>query len=142
MVRTHFFDDFLLYAAWSAGVRQVVLLAAGMDTRAFRLSWPSVTRLYELDRPEVLTTKEEILAQTGASPACQRRLIGADLRHLSWSEALLRVGYEPQESSVWLMEGLLFYMHQTAVGNPLGVVGTLAPLPTASWALTSSIKIL
>jgi methyltransferase (TIGR00027 family) len=109
VVRTHFFDDFLLYASWGAGVRQVVLLAAGMDARAFRLSWAPGTRLYELDRPEALITKEEILAQTGVSPACQRRLIGADLvGHPSWSEALLRAGYEPQEPSAWLMEGLLF----------------------------------
>jgi O-methyltransferase involved in polyketide biosynthesis len=78
-VRTRFFDDFLLYASRGTGVRHIVLLAAGMDARAFRLSWPPGTHLYELDRPEVLTIKEEILVQTGASPACQRRLIEADL---------------------------------------------------------------
>ncbi len=126
VVRTRFFDDFLLYASWGAGVRQVVLLAAGMDARAFRLSWPPGTRLYELDRPELLATKEEILAHTGARPACQRRLIGADLGRLSWSEALLRAGYESREPSLWLMEGLLFYMSATAAGQLLGVVGTLA----------------
>src|SRR5919199_1231509 len=78
VVRTRFFDDFLLYACWGARVRQVVLLAAGMDARAFRLNWPSGTRLYELDQPEVLTAKDEILTGTGALPACERRVIGAD----------------------------------------------------------------
>jgi methyltransferase (TIGR00027 family) len=63
VVRTRFFDDFLLYACWGAGVRQVVLLAAGMDARAFRLNWPPGTRLYELDRPEVLAAKEEVIAR-------------------------------------------------------------------------------
>jgi methyltransferase (TIGR00027 family) len=126
VVRTRFFDDFLRYASWGAGVRQVVLLAAGMDSRAFRLSWAPGTRLYELDRPEVLATKEEILAHTGARPACQRRLIGADFGHPSWAEALLRAGYESREPSLWLMEGLLFYMSATVAGQLLGVVGTLA----------------
>jgi len=99
VIHMRFFDDFLLYACRGAGVKQVVLLAAGMDARAFRLSLPPGTCLYELDRPEALITKEEILAQTGVSPACQRRLIGADLGHPSWAEALLRAGYEPQEPS-------------------------------------------
>jgi len=63
VVRTRFFDDFLHYACWGAGMRQVVLMAAGMDSRAFRLNWPPGTRLYELDRPEVLATKEEVIAR-------------------------------------------------------------------------------
>jgi methyltransferase (TIGR00027 family) len=126
VVRTRFFDDFLLYAAWGAGVRQTVLLAAGMDARAFRLSWPPGTRLYELDQPEVLNAKDEILAHRGAQPACKRHVIGVDLGRPSWSKALLNAGYEGQEPSVWLMEGLLFYMPETAVRNLLDVAGTLA----------------
>jgi methyltransferase (TIGR00027 family) len=126
VVRTRFFDDFLLYACWGAGVRQVVLLAAGMDARAFRLNWPSGTRLYELDRPEVVDAKDEVLARAGAKPACERRTIGVDLGRPSWSDALLGAGYEVREPSVWLMEGLLFYMSESAVRDLLGVASTLA----------------
>src|SRR5215207_4963102 len=68
VVRTRFFDDFLLHASWCTGARQVVLLAAGMDARAFRLDWPPGTRLYELDRPEVIDAKDEIIADAGARP--------------------------------------------------------------------------
>jgi methyltransferase (TIGR00027 family) len=126
VVRTRFFDDFLLYACWGAGVRQVVLMAAGMDARAFRLNWPPGTRLYELDRPEVLAAKDEVLARAGVRPACERRTIGADLGRSSWSEALLKAGYEAREPSVWLMEGLLFYMSGATVRRLLGTMGALA----------------
>ena len=76
VIHMRFFDDFLLYACRGAGVRQVVLLAAGMDARAFRPNWPPDTRLYELDPPEVL-------ARAGVQPACERRTIGGDLGHSS-----------------------------------------------------------
>lgn len=97
-----------------------------MDTRAFRLNWPPGTRLYELDRPEVLAAKEEVLARAGARSACERRPIGADLGGPSWSEALLETGYEAQAPSVWLIEGLLFYMSGAAVRRLLGTTGALA----------------
>src|ERR687894_2064648 len=71
VIRTRFFDDFLLDACRRLGVRQVVLAAAGMDIRAFRLNWPSRTRLYEMDLPEVLDTKEDVLGRVGAKPACE-----------------------------------------------------------------------
>ncbi len=92
VVHTRFFDDFLLYACWGAGVRQIVLMAAGMDARAFRLDWPAGTRLYELDRPQVLAAKDDVLARVGAQPACERRTVGADLgrpscRRRSWRPA-------------------------------------------------------
>ena len=126
VIRTRFFDDFLLYACWGTGVRQVVLLAAGMDARAFRLNWPPDTRLYELDRPEVLAAKDEALTHADARPACERRTIGADLGRSSWAEALSNAGYEAQEPSVWLMEGLLFYMSEVTVRRLLGTTGALA----------------
>jgi methyltransferase (TIGR00027 family) len=126
VVRTRFFDDFLLRGSRSAGGRQVVLLAAGMDARAFRLSWPPGMRLYELDRPEVLKAKEEVVARVGAQPSCERRVVGADLAHPSWSEALLEAGYEPREPSVWLAEGLLFYIPEAAVRGLLDHAGAFA----------------
>lgn len=130
VVRTRFFDDFLRYACWGAGMRQVVLMAAGMDSRAFRLNWPPGTRLYELDRPEVLAAKEEVIARAGARPACERRVVGANLGRASWSEALSNAGYEAQAPSVWLMEGLLFYLGGSTVRRLLGTTGALATPPS------------
>src|SRR5215217_2017991 len=126
VIRTRFFDDFLLSSCLSTGARQIVLLAAGMDARAFRISWPPQTRLYELDRPEVLAAKETVITRTGARPACERHAIGADLGRPSWSEALLEAGYEAREPSVWLVEGLLFYMSEAAVHLLLDAVRALA----------------
>lgn len=127
VVRTRFFDDFLLRACRDGGARQVVLLAAGMDARAFRLPWPPGTRLYELDRPEVLVAKEEVLARLGARATCERCAIGVDLvEGASWTRALLDAGYEAREPSVWLAEGLLFYLTEPSVHALLDAVGGLA----------------
>jgi methyltransferase (TIGR00027 family) len=126
VVRTRFFDDFLLRASWDAGARQVVLLAAGMDARAFRLGWPPGTRLYELDQPEVIDAKDAVASSAGAHPTCERRAIGVDLGRPSWSEALMSAGYEAQERSVWLAEGLLFYMTEAAARALLGGASVLA----------------
>jgi methyltransferase (TIGR00027 family) len=127
VVRTRFFDDFLLHASWGTGARQVVLLAAGMDARAFRLDWPPRTRLYELDRPEVIDAKDAIASSAGAHPTCERWAIGVDLGRPSWPEALLSADeYEAQEPSVWLAEGLLFYMTEAATRTLLGGASVLA----------------
>jgi methyltransferase (TIGR00027 family) len=115
VIRTRFFDDFLLRRSWSAEARQIVILAAGMDARAFRLDWPTHTRLYELDRPEIFAAKEPIVTRSGAQATCERHAIGVDLKRPSWSQALLNAGYEPQKQSAWLIEGLLFYMTEASV---------------------------
>jgi methyltransferase (TIGR00027 family) len=109
VIRTRFFDDFLQRVAIEEGVRQIVLLAAGLDTRAFRLHWPEQCRLFELDRPSVLDYKEQILEAVGAQPACARQLIRVDLT-ASWTEVLLSAGFDPRQPSVWLLEGFLFYI--------------------------------
>lgn len=126
VIRTRFFDDFLLQSCWSDRVGQIVLLAAGMDARAFRLDWPPGTRLYELDRPEVLAAKHDTIARAGAQPTCERRTIEADLEGPSWPSALLEAGYEAQEPSVWLVEGLLFYMNEPVVRTFLEETSALA----------------
>ena len=125
VIRTRFFDDFLLDACRRLEVRQVVLAAAGLDTRAFRLDWPYRTRLYEMDLPEVLDTKEDVIDRAGAKPNCERRTIRVDLRGTSWPETLLASGYRPERPSVWLIEGLLFYLTRTAVHGLLEKVGAL-----------------
>jgi methyltransferase (TIGR00027 family) len=125
VIRTRFFDDFLLDSCRRLGVRQVVLPAAGLDTRAFRLHWPSGTRLYEMDQPEVLDAKKGMIDGAGARPGCERRTVGVDLKEESWPEALRGAGYKEEEPSVWLIEGLLFYLSRTAVNGLLEKVGEL-----------------
>jgi methyltransferase (TIGR00027 family) len=125
VIRTRFFDDFLLDACRRLGVRQVVLAAAGLDTRAFRLNWPPQVCLYEMDLPEVLDAKEEVIEAAGAKASCERRTIRVDLSQETWPEALLAVGYQPERPSVWLIEGLLFYLTRAAVHGLLGKVGAL-----------------
>ena len=107
-IRTRFLDEYLLTAC-AAGCRQVVVLAAGLDTRAFRLAWPKGVRLFELDLPEVFTFKEQVLARQSARPACQRIVVEADLRE-EWSAPLIQASFRPDEPTAWLAEGILLYL--------------------------------
>jgi methyltransferase (TIGR00027 family) len=125
VIRTCFFDDFLEDACRGSGVCQVVLAAAGMDTRAFRLDWPSQTRMYEMDLPEVLDAKDKMVEEAGAKPNCERRTVGVDLQQEAWPEALLAAGYRPERPSVWVIEGLLFYLTRAAVHGLLQKVSAL-----------------
>ena len=111
-IRTRFFDDWLGDVT-RQGIRQVVLVAAGMDTRAFRLTWPAGTRLWELDRPELLAAKRKLLDGAGAQPSCQRDEVGVDLASDAWPEQLRQAGFQPNLRSVWLAEGLLVYLGAT-----------------------------
>jgi methyltransferase (TIGR00027 family) len=108
IIRTRFYDDYLIAAA-EAGCRQVVLLAAGLDTRAYRLPWPGGVRLYELDLPEVLAFKERVLAEQGAVARCERTAVPADLRE-DWPALLTAAGFDPSARTAWLVEGLLVYL--------------------------------
>jgi methyltransferase (TIGR00027 family) len=124
IIRTRFFDDYLL-AACAAGCRQVVLLAAGLDTRAFRLAWSEGVRLFELDLPEVLAFKEGVLATQGAVARCQRAVLAVDLRG-DWPAELTRAGLEPAEPTAWLAEGLLIYLSAEKAARLLTAVGALS----------------
>jgi methyltransferase (TIGR00027 family) len=110
--RTRFFDAYF-YAAADAGVRQVVIPAAGLDSRAYRLAWPNGTVVYELDQPQVLEFKSEVLSRSGESPTAERREIPVDLRE-NWQGALLDSGLDTTAPSAWLAEGLLIYLPATA----------------------------
>ena len=107
-VRTRFFDDFFLDAA-RAGVRQAVILASGLDTRAYRLPWPAGTVVYEIDQPEVVEFKTRTLAGLGAEPTAQRRTVAIDLRN-DWAKALKEKGFDPAAPTAWSAEGLLVYL--------------------------------
>jgi methyltransferase (TIGR00027 family) len=125
-IRARFFDDLLQRSVGDDRVRQVVLLAAGLDTRAFRLSWPEGTRLFELDQPQLLDEKARILAEVGAAPSCERIPVGVDLAQESWPERLRSVGFVPQQPGVWLLEGVLFYLEENSVLQVLGHMSALA----------------
>jgi methyltransferase (TIGR00027 family) len=107
-LRTRFLDDFL-FDSCQAGCRQVVLLGAGLDARAYRLSWPEGVRLFELDTDDVLSFKERVISGRQASPRCQRVAIASDLRD-DWPAILRRAGFDPQQPTAWLAEGLLRYL--------------------------------
>lgn len=131
VIRARFFDDFVLDSCRRLGMHQVVLAAAGLDTRAFRLDWPSQTKLYEMDLPEVLDTKEEVIGKAGARPNCERLTVGVDLREATWPEALVARGYRPERKSVWLIEGLLYYLTRPAVHRLLDKVRSLTAADSA-----------
>ncbi len=106
--RTAFFDDFFMGAA-DAGVRQVVILASGLDARAWRLPWPDGTVVYELDQPKVLEFKTGTLRQHGAEPTAKLVTIPIDLRQ-DWPKALQEAGFDPTRPSAWSAEGLVRYL--------------------------------
>ena len=110
--RTRYFDHYFRRAA-DAGVRQVVILAAGLDSRAYRLEWPAATTIFELDRPQVLDFKREVLTGHGAQLNAERREIAIDLRE-DWPQALRDSGFDPAKPSAWIAEGLLIYLPAAA----------------------------
>jgi methyltransferase (TIGR00027 family) len=130
VIRTRFFDDFLQGLSHQEASQQVVFLAPGLDTRAFRLDWSAQTNLYELDQPEVFAYKEPILNAAGAQAICERHIIQADLT-VPWKDKLLQTGFDPQKPAVWLLEGFLFYLPNAAIACILDDVTSLAS--AGSW---------
>jgi methyltransferase (TIGR00027 family) len=144
-VRTRFFDDVLTEAA-DAGVRQVVILASGLDTRAYRLPWPAGTRVFELDQPSVIEFKTRVLADAGVTPTATRIAVGVDLRD-DWPTALQDNGFDADAPTAWIAEGLLIYLppeaqdrlldHVSALSAPGSVLATEHMDPkalTGEWA--------
>ncbi|MCT7362002.1 class I SAM-dependent methyltransferase [Mycolicibacterium llatzerense] len=134
--RTKYFDTYFQSAA-AAGVRQIVLLAAGLDSRAYRLDWPAGTTIYELDQPQVLEFKREVLAGIGDEPKAERREIAVDLRD-DWQTALTDAGFDPTQPSAWIAEGLLIYLPATAQGQLFAGIDALAA--PGSWVAVEEGK--
>jgi methyltransferase (TIGR00027 family) len=122
VLRTRFMDDRIREAV-ADGYRQVVLVAAGMDSRAFRLEWPDGVTVWELDRPELLALKTELLGE--AEPVCDRVPLGVDLAH-SWAEELLAAGFDPATPTLWSVEGLFYYLDESAVRHILREITALS----------------
>ncbi|MEV4759936.1 class I SAM-dependent methyltransferase [Micromonospora sp. NPDC049559] len=123
-VRTRFYDEFFLDAA-NSGITQVVILAAGLDSRAYRLPWPTGTVVYEVDQPRVIEFKTRTLAELGAAPTADRRVVAVDLRD-DWSAALRTAGFQPALPSAWSAEGLLGYLPPEAQDRLLDTVTELS----------------
>jgi methyltransferase (TIGR00027 family) len=125
VLRTRYFDDFLQRITRQETIRQIVMPAAGLDTRAYRLDWPEGTHFFEIDQPMVLDHKEQILDLAQAKPKCLRHTISLDLTG-NWKGALVQVGFNPQMPSVWLLEGFLFYLPNESITSIIDQVTSLA----------------
>jgi methyltransferase (TIGR00027 family) len=123
-VRTRFFDDFFT-AATDAGIRQAVILAAGLDSRAYRLPWPPATTVFEVDQPQVIEFKTATLSGLGAEPTADRRTVAVDLRE-DWPAALRAAGFDPTQRTAWIAEGLLGYLPAEAQDRLLDQVTALS----------------
>ncbi|HEY1842926.1 MAG TPA: class I SAM-dependent methyltransferase [Mycobacterium sp.] len=123
-VRTRFYDDFFVDATGS-GVRQAVIVAAGLDARAYRLPWPQGTVVYEVDLPNVIEFKTATLSKLGAEPTAERRTVAVDLRD-DWPAALQAVGFDPQAPSAWSAEGLVVYLPPEAQDALFGNITALS----------------
>lgn len=132
-VRTKFFDEFFVAAtgggdstgAGEAGIRQAVILASGLDARAYRLAWPAGTTVYEIDQPEVIAFKSQALADFGAEPTAERRAVAIDLR-FDWPAALKAAGFDPDLPTAWSAEGLLGYLPPEAQDKLLDTITELS----------------
>ncbi len=122
-VRTRFFDDVVVDAtSWAV---QVVLLGAGLDTRAHRPGLPAHVSVYELDLPDLLAHKESVLDAADAKASCRRQVVAADLQ-ADWSGALLAAGFDRRLPTVWLAEGLVFYLDPASVERLLALAASLS----------------
>ena len=124
-VRTKFFDEFFLRAT-EGGIRQAVILASGLDSRAYRLTWPAGTTVYEIDQPDVIEFKTRTLAELGAEPTAKRRAVAMDLRY-DWPSALIEEGFDPNQPTAWSAEGLLGYLPPDAQDRLLDTITELSP---------------
>ncbi|MCM3884527.1 SAM-dependent methyltransferase [Frankia sp. R82] len=123
-IRARFYDEFFLDAT-HAGITQAVILAAGLDSRAYRLPWPSGTVVYELDQPQVIAFKTRALAELGAAPTAERRVAAVDLRD-DWPAALRTAGFDPAQPTAWSAEGLLGYLPPEAQDRLLDTITELS----------------
>jgi methyltransferase (TIGR00027 family) len=135
-VRTHFFDAFFAEAVES-GVRQIVILASGLDSRAYRLEWPQGTVIYEIDQPKVLEYKATTLAEHGVQPTAQRHEVAIDLRQ-DWPAVLKAAGFDPAAPTAWLAEGLLMYLPAEAQDRLFEQITALSA--PGSWVSAEAVR--
>ena len=122
--RTRYIDAFFAEAA-SAGIRQVVILAAGLDARGYRLPWAPGTTVFEIDQPQVIEFKTTTIADLGAKPTADIRAVPIDLRH-DWPSALQQAGFDTTQPAAWAAEGLLGFLPAEAQDRLLDNVTALS----------------
>jgi methyltransferase (TIGR00027 family) len=122
--RSRYFDAFFTGAA-SAGIRQAVIVASGLDTRGYRLPWPAGMTVFEIDQPEVLAFKAATLAALDAEPTADLRMVPIDLRR-DWPAALIRAGFQAQVPTAWSAEGLLPFLPPDAQDRMLDTITVLS----------------
>ena len=122
--RTRFFDYFF-HDATQAGIRQAVILASGLDARAYRLAWPADMTVFEIDQPEVIEFKTTTLARLGAHPQADLRTVAIDLRH-DWPKALVDAGFDTGRPTAWIAEGLFGYLPPEAQDRLLDNITALS----------------
>lgn len=123
--RTRYFDEFLHDCA-AAGIRQIVILASGLDARAYRLDWPAGTVVFDLDQAAVIDFKVATMHALAARPTAEVRSVGVDLRD-DWPAALAAHGFEPGAKTAWIAEGLLMYLPPDAQDRLFGHITALSP---------------
>jgi len=133
--RTRYFDEFFARIV-DEGVEQAVVLASGLDTRAFRTDWPAGFRVFEIDQPAVLDFKERTLRNIGAEPRCSWHPVRADLRD-DWESALLDAGFDRTRPAAWLAEGLLSYLPAAAQQQLLETANRLSA-PSSAFSLNAN----
>jgi methyltransferase (TIGR00027 family) len=122
--RTRFFDSFF-HDATQAGIRQAVILASGLDARAYRLAWPADTTVFEIDQPQVIEFKTATLASLGATPQAELRTVAIDLRY-DWPKALADKGFDKNRPTAWIAEGLFGYLPPEAQDRLLDNIAALS----------------
>jgi methyltransferase (TIGR00027 family) len=109
-VRTRFLDE-LVVDAVAQGIRQVVIVGAGLDARAYRLALPRDLTVFEIDHAEVLVLKQQLVDELELMSECRRRVVVADLVTDDWLQPLTDTGWDPSQPTVWVAEGLLVYLN-------------------------------
>lgn len=125
--RTRYGDDLLLRRYQEVGARQLVLLGAGMDTRAYRMMGMEELRVFEVDQPTTFEVKEPLLR--GEKLACaSRHTIPTDFSTKGqWAKDLVaNHGFDPTVPSVWLLEGLLMYLSMPDTVEMMRQIGKLS----------------
>jgi methyltransferase (TIGR00027 family) len=122
--RTRFFDTFFREAT-QAGIRQAVILASGLDARAYRLAWPAGMKVFEVDQPQVIAFKTTTMTDLGAAPTADRRTVAVDLRH-DWPTAMVEAGFDRSRPTAWIAEGLFGYLPPEAQDRLLDNISALS----------------
>lgn len=122
-LRTHFIDEQIMAAV--PAICQVVVLAAGLDGRGYRLSWPAGTRVYELDHAEVLDFKRQVVERAGLQPTADLVPVAGDLRE-DWPSLLRVAGFVAERPTLWIVEGILNYLEKDAADQLIAQASSLS----------------